>query len=217
MNRNCLLHEKVRHELGEGGASKDQAEMLEALSEYYESARDRLGAVGLNPEALDIELQPCEPREIIDDKEKQIEAILAVNGTYSAGKCYNKIGFTCVNGEVLRECTRRGRATEQVEVQRKAGNSKAKANIAKEKALATYTMWVQDGRKMVDNHPDIKAGLIKEIAMFLLPLIPSSTRAPSHYNTGPKVKDHFAELKQEHGICWDAEMAKFVRAEPLAL
>ena len=122
-----------------------------------------------------------------------------------------------MNGEVLRECTRRGRATEQVEVQRKAGNSKAKANIAKEKALATYTMWVQDGRKMVDNHPDIKAGLIKEIAMFLLPLIPSSTRAPSYYNTGPKVKDHFAELKQEHGICWDAEMSKFVRAEPLPL
>ena len=57
---------------------------------------------------FDIELEPCEPPQIIADNEKIIQKLVDENGTCSAGKCYHFIGTTVANGPTLLEATRRG-------------------------------------------------------------------------------------------------------------
>ena len=111
-----------------------------------------------------------------------------LNRNRSEGNCHNKIGVTCVNGQMLLEAAKRRITNDDLVAKMKEDTKKSKSDKVKASALNAYSKWVRGGRKNDnDNNPDILASEVNHISMFDIPRI--STEKHPQYNTGTKVKD----------------------------
>ena len=61
MNRNSLNDDKVRHELGDCGATKEKKDKIKMLVEDYAKAVMLMNKMGFNSKVLDIKLEVAQP------------------------------------------------------------------------------------------------------------------------------------------------------------
>ena len=84
--RNALKHHKVRHKLGDGGASEAMEKELAALSKRYRRLKLSVSAQGLNGNAFIAKLPVRRKHPLLQKTEdEQVAQLIKNEGAFSAG------------------------------------------------------------------------------------------------------------------------------------
>lgn len=137
--RKCVLHKKVRHELGQKGLARANA--LEDLQEKY----DELVAVaedhGLNAGVFDATIPVVARVQRVTDEDEQVKKLLEDKSAFSAGGLWNTIGTRIGNAKVV---LRAQKEQVDLEAERSAGQERSraerrvKAMVSAQTALQKY-------------------------------------------------------------------------------
>ena len=148
MSRNALNHDKVRWEMGAGGAPKEATIRLELLVKDYEECARMLNARGFNGGVLNLEPPRVEKTASIpDDKETRIQLILKNKVMNKAGSLF-KVGVHVANSRVLLEATRRYMEGYTEAKVTNLLKDKSEKNNEVLKVRELHCKWVTDGKKI---------------------------------------------------------------------
>ena len=206
--RAALTHPKVRHTLGEGGASAEMHEKMMAVKEEYGALKTKVKERGLNDFVFNAKLPVARKNEFLEKTEKhQIKALVENKGAFSARAQWCHVGVQLLGSEAV--------ATAQLEQltmeQEKAKKAAAKKATDKEKkilkARAALEVFKDEKRKAGKDD-------YKDVVMFLVPRLDKDT-APSKVASMKKAKEKLAELASKYNKPWiqlvEDEMEKCVR------
>ena len=204
MSRNDLNHNKVRWEMGAGGAPKEATIRLELLVKDYEECARMLNARGFNGGVLDLEPPRVEKTASIpDDEEAQIQLILKNKVMNKAGSLF-KVGVHVANSRVLIEAARRHREGCTKAKAAKVLKDKCEKNNEALKAIELYRKWVADGKKIDGKgYPELTKPNSKAILNVLLTRIDKDGKRSS-YSSMTECRKWLGELKGEK--TWVNEM-----------
>ena len=179
--RICLLHPKVRHELGQ----TKQNEKLEDLQKKYKAAAKAAEAKGLNGQVFNAEIPEARRLEVAKTHDAQVKALVERKAAFSASGIFQNVGRMVVNAPAVTEASRillEQRKEKKDKAQRKLELDKVQREQGAAGALAKHN----SGEKL-------KVTDWKKIIMFVLPKT-GSKEAPSSFNTLQKIKDRLEQL-----------------------
>ena len=101
-----MNNNKVRHELGDCGATEEKKEKIKMLVEDYTQAVTLMNKMGLNSKVLDIELEVAQPQDVADTNEKLIEELVETKGACAAGKLFKVVIHVAYCSVVLEDTKR---------------------------------------------------------------------------------------------------------------
>ena len=171
MTGNAVNDPKVRHELGDGGAPKEAAIRMQALSAEYRKTARALTGMGFNGGVMDVRLPKAKKAAVFEDNEARIQYLLDNRCMNRPGGLF-KTGLIVANCNEVNECNRRvaGLAKKAMEA---AANKKEDQSVdTYNKAKRAYEDWVQEGRKAdASGCPDLDRPSSYAVVKFLLPVI----------------------------------------------
>jgi len=183
MNRNSLNDDKVRHELGDCGATEEKKEKIKMLVEDYAKAVMLMNKMGFNSKVLATKLEVAQPRDVADTNEKLIEELVETKGACAAGKLF-KVGIHVANCSVVLEARRRMNNKQAAMSKEKEQHKLIEEDTKNKTAIEAFTKWVDAGKPL--NTSTGKPLLPKgDSIAYLLPKFGPKELA-SRYNRGVK-------------------------------
>lgn len=199
---NALKHHKVRHELGDGGASEAMEKELSTVSKRYRRLKLSVSAQGLNGNVFDAEL-PVRKKHPIHQKteDEQVGQLVKAKGAFSAGAQWYTFGFQLLGSRALIRAQ-----VKQVEAESKGkehalAKKKEEAQTRIQKAQEALTIWTATGK--------LSASQWKDILKFVLTRW--EPKAPlSKYASMAKAKTKIEEFAAKFNKPWKELIAEEV-------
>ena len=193
--REALNHKKVRHTLGDGGASDEMKEKLEAVQQDYGELREKVKGKGLNDFVFNARLPIARENKFLQKTQKeQIRALVENKGAFSAGGQWCHIGVQLLGSEAVTAAQMEKLAIEQ----RKTAAAAERKATEKEKKVTKARAALQSFKQ-----ENSKAGAdkYKDVIMFLLPRVEKET-APSKIGSMKKRKEKLEQLAAKFNESW---------------
>ena len=211
MTRNAVNDERVRYEMGDGGAPPEIAQRMELLVEDYHEHRRTLQRLGFNGNIFDVEIPVVKraEKEITVDEEKQIEMIIQKKAIAKSGKLF-KMGIHIANCKVVLEAQKRIKVLEDQAKRKKEELNEYKEGKLEKKAVGAYEKWMKAEQKYDGTgKPKMAADDYKDILKVLLPRVAPEETVSQHASSGKKALARLMAIG--NGKQWEEEMAKFAR------
>jgi hypothetical protein len=197
--RQALTHKKVRHMLGDGGASDKIQESMRDTEKTYKKLKIAVQEYGVNSFVFNSKLPVHKHRALITTEDEQVKALLAGKSAFSAGGQWCTMGFALLGcNAILRAQKEQIKIEAQGnEVQRVKDKNKATAKL--EKAQASLDKFTSNERML---GADWKA-----IIAYVLPRYKAAEKLAA-CQTIPKIQAKLKELENEKGTTWALFMAE---------
>ena len=198
--RNALKHEKVRHELGDGGASEDMTQKLQDMTTEYESLKSKVSDAGLNESVFNVKLPVHKKKASLQkSEEEQVAELVKKKGAFKAGAQWCTLGFTLMGSRAIIKAQAVQLQEESANKKKKQGEKDDKVYKRVDDALNAYKIY-----KTCDNEDYSKMSIDdwKSIIMFLLPVYDASV-APSKFTSKKKMIDRLFQFEEQYGMKWD--------------
>jgi len=195
--RAALKHKKVRHMLGEGGASEDMKGKLERVQERYDDIKEKVKKHGINSFVFNSKIPVHKKHPIMQKTEdEQVEELVEGKKAFSASGQWEwaTIGVALIGSRAICRAQR-------IQMQREvAGGKKDKLKKLKERmekvnkaqeALTMFRSRVKFGRSDWD---DVMKFLVRRF---------DAKDAPSKYNNMTKIKAKLDQLEEKYNKAWD--------------
>ena len=186
MTRNALNDQKAGYQLGDGGAPKEESKRLELLAYDNRKCAASLDNLGFDSELLDIELPKVEQRELQENKQAAVAAIVNNEGSICKAGSLFKIGQGLANGRVILEAHAQIEKKKREKQKKKDGEKESKDEAKAWTAVGRYNQWKNEGKPTDGERPKFKKpGFATDILKVLLPRIDPTDKI-SKYNSGKK-------------------------------
>ena len=209
--RKALEHKKVRHMLGEGGASEEMKGTLESVQERYDSLRTKVTDSGINGFVFNAHI-PVHKKHPITQKleDEQVKELVDNKKAFSAGGQWATLGLQLMGSTAIIRAQKM-----QLERDEAGGRASAAKKLAGQidkinKAQAALLMF-RSNTKM--GKPEWS-----DVIKFLWPRYDEKA-APSKLTSIIKIKAKLQELETKYGKTWDLLMEQELpkaRAENVA-
>ena len=141
MNRNACNDEKVRYELGEGGAPPDASNRLELLEADYMKFARELDELGFNGDILDLKLpvyKPPAPAAL--NNEELAKQLVEKKALSKAGRSF-KLGCHVITAGPVVLAAKMQKKLEEERIKAKEAKAAAKDDSAEGDAMAAFQAW----------------------------------------------------------------------------
>ncbi len=196
--RKALTNQKVRHMLGDGGASDEMAAKIKSVQDSYDKLKAEVRSHGINEFVFNARIPVYRKSDLLQRTEdEQVKSIVKRKNAFTAGGLWMALGFQLMGSRATTRAQ-----VQQLEEEKKAATQTAAKKVEDlrvkvEKAEAAFKLYKAGKNMSKDNWYDI----IK----FLLPLFDSNA-APSKFNSMKKATTKLNEFESLYRSKWDVLM-----------
>lgn len=214
MNRNACNDEKVRYELGEGGAPPEASDRLKLLEEDYLKYARELDNLGFNSEVLDLKIPVYAPNaKAPEDMQELAEKMVDQKALSKAGRCF-KLGQHVITAPVVRLAAQIQRDREKQRVEAKEKKTAAKNDSTEMDAIVAFGSWNGNKRYKIIGRdigqPDMDKQQMRIILAYLLKKGSVDETISSHDKNRATIWDRLQQFGRDDGQRnWVGQMQHF--------